>query len=178
MFRKITKGIFGGVASVGVAYVILAATIGRTRILELCFGPAPVQAVEFENLRLKPSPNQYLVCPPDLCAAEAHMESPVFQEPLESLRARWLSLMRRQPRTNLVLSELEKQRFTHRVKTALIHFPDDVTVQFIPLDDKRSTMAIYGRSHYGYSDLGANRRRIISWLRELGRTGPLAQETE
>ena len=55
---------------VGVMYAILAATIGRARLLELCFGPTPVQAVDFGNLVLKETSNQHLVCPPDFCAAE------------------------------------------------------------------------------------------------------------
>jgi uncharacterized protein (DUF1499 family) len=174
MLAKILQTVCFSVALVGVVYAILAATIGRTRILELCFGPAPVRAVDFERLKLKPSPNQHLVCPPDFCAADANAESPISQEPLESLKARWFKLMQRQPRTELVLSDPDKQQFTYRVKTALIHFPDDVTVRFIPLDDKRSTLAIYSRSHYGYSDLGENRRRIEDWLRELRGPGPSA----
>lgn len=151
----------------GVLYAILAAAMGRARLLELCFGPAPVQTVDFRNLVLKEAPNQYLVCPPDFCAAEAHEKSPVFDEPVQLLRERWFALVERQPRTELVNSDLENQRYTFRVKTAVVHFPDDVTVQFIALGDKRSTLAIYSRSHYGYSDLGENRRRVQSWLREL-----------
>lgn len=167
MFGQILKSVFFLLALIAVAYTILAATIGRARLLELCFGPAPVQAVDFGNLVLKETPNQHLVCPPDFCAAEVHAESPVFNEPVQSLKQKWFALAERQPRTELVDSDQQNERYTFRVRTAVIHFPDDVTVQFIALGDRRSTLAIYSRSHYGYSDFGVNRRRIESWLREL-----------
>ena len=76
-------------------------------------------------------------------------------------------MLERQPRTELVHGDRENQRYTFRARTAVIHFPDDVTVQFIALDDERSTLAIYSGSQYGYFDFGVNRRRIESWLREL-----------
>ena len=167
MFWQILKSAFFLFALIGLVYTILAAAMGRARLLELCFGPAPVQAVNFGNLVLKETPNQHLVCPPDFCAAEVHAESPVFNEPVQSLKQKWFALAERQPRTELVDSDQQNERYTFRVRTAVIHFPDDVTVQFIALDDRRSTLAIYSRSHYGYSDFGVNRRRIESWLRQL-----------
>ncbi len=167
MTEQILKSALGLLLLIGVAYAILAATVGRARLLELCFGPAPVQAVDFGNLVLKETPNQHLVCPPDFCAAEAHAESPVFNEPVQSLKQKWFALAGRRPRTELAGSDQQNERYTFRVRTAVIHFPDDLTVQFIALDDERSTLAIYSGSNYGYFDFGVNRRRIESWLREL-----------
>lgn len=167
MTEQILKSALGLGLFIGMVYAILAVTIGRARLLEICFGPAPVQTVDFGNLVLKETPNQHLVCPPDFCAAKPHAESPVFNEPIQSLKERWFALIKRQPRTELAGSDPQNERYTFRVRTAVIHFPDDVTVQFIALDDERSTLAIYSRSHYGYSDFGVNRRRIESWLREL-----------
>ncbi len=167
MTEQILKSAFGLVLFIGMVYAILAATIGRARLLEICFGPAPVQTIDFGNLVLKETPNQHLVCPPDFCAAKPHAESPVFNEPVQSLKEKWFALIERQPRTELAGSDQQNELYTFRVRTAVMHFPDDVTVQFIALDGKRSTLAIYSRSHYGYSDFGVNRRRIESWLREL-----------
>ena len=161
------KSALGLLLLIGVMYTILAATIGRARLLEICFGPAPVQTVDFRNLVLKETPNQHLVCPPDFCAAKPHLESPVFNQPVQRLKRKWFALTERQPRTELVHDDPGNERYTFRVRTAVIHFPDDVTVQFIALDDERSTLAIYSGSNYGYFDFGVNRRRIESWLREL-----------
>ncbi len=63
MTEQILKSALGLLLLIGVAYAILAATVGRARLLELCFGPAPVQAVDFGNLVLKETSNQHLVCP-------------------------------------------------------------------------------------------------------------------
>ena len=167
MTEQILKLALGLLLLIGVVYTILAATIGRARLLELCFGPAPVQTVDFGNLVLKKTPNQHLICPPDFCAAKSHAESPVFNEPVQSLQQKWFTVAERQPRTELVHDDRENQRYTFRARTAVIHFPDDVTVQFIALDGERSTLAIYSGSQYGYFDFGVNRRRIESWLREL-----------
>ncbi len=172
MFAQVLKWAFLFFALIGAVYAILAVTVGRTRLLELCFGPALIREVDFDNLVLKESPNQYLVCPPDFCAAKAHAESPVFTEPVQGLKEKWFALVEQQPRTELIHSDPEHERFTFRVKTAIIHFPDDVTVQFIKLSERQSTLAIYSRSHYGHSDLGENQRRIASWLRELAAPPP------
>jgi uncharacterized protein (DUF1499 family) len=48
-----------------------------------------------------------------------------------------------------------------------MRYPDLITVQFRPLDSTRSTLAIYSRSVYGYSDRGVNQRRVRQWLDRL-----------
>ncbi len=52
-------------------------------------------------------------------------------------------------------------------RTLFVRWPDWVTVRFIPLGEKRSTLAIYSRSVYGRSDFGANKNRITNWLARL-----------
>ncbi|MCB1632914.1 MAG: DUF1499 domain-containing protein [Pseudomonadales bacterium] len=37
----------------------------------------------------------------------------------------------------------------------------------MPLGEARSTLIIYSRSVYGYSDLGVNKARVNRWLAEL-----------
>jgi uncharacterized protein (DUF1499 family) len=49
----------------------------------------------------------------------------------------------------------------------MMNFPDTISVRFYALEENRSTLAVYSRSHYGYYDLGVNRRRVQSWLLEL-----------
>ena len=48
-----------------------------------------------------------------------------------------------------------------------MEFPDTIQVDFLSLGENRSTLAIYSRSKYGYSDLGTNRARIERWLSRL-----------
>lgn len=53
------------------------------------------------------------------------------------------------------------------VRSAIFNFPDLVTAQIIDAGQDRSTLVLYSRSVYGYSDLGANRRRLNTWLAAL-----------
>ena len=52
-------------------------------------------------------------------------------------------------------------------RTALMRYPDSITVRFIALGNNRSTLAIYSRLHYGKSDFGVNEIQIRAWLSAL-----------
>jgi uncharacterized protein (DUF1499 family) len=150
-----------------VIYVALASVYGRAGLLERAFGPIDRAPVDFSTLELKVSPNQYLVCPRELCVAQPHAPSPVFDASLEELRAAWFRVIERQPRVTLLSSDSNEDQYEYEALTPVIHFPDTVTVRLLPANEGRSTVAIYSRSHYGYGDLGVNRRRIQGWLEEL-----------
>jgi len=152
-------------------YAGMALVWGREGALEKIWGPVRREPVDFETLELKPSPNQYLVCPPDFCAAQAHEQSPVFEVPAEELRNRWMRMTEGLGRVALLSRDDERLQYDFEARTPVILFPDTVTVRFIPLDERRSTLAVYSRSHYGYSDLGENRRRVQKWLRMLREAG-------
>ncbi len=150
-----------------VLYVALASIYGRVGLLEKAFGPVERAPVDFSTLELKASPNQYLVCPRELCVAKPDATSPVFDASLEELRAAWLRVIGRQPRVTLLSNDSNEEQYEYQALTPVIHFPDAVTVRLLPANEGRSTIAIYSRSHYGYSDLGVNRRRVQGWLEEL-----------
>ena len=46
----------------------------------------------------------------------------------------------------------------------MLNFPDLITAQIGEAGPGRSTLVLYSRSVYGYSDLGVNRQRLTSWL--------------
>jgi uncharacterized protein (DUF1499 family) len=152
-----------------VLYMFLAMIYGRVGLLERVFGPIRREQVDFATLELKPSPNQYLVCPPELCRAKPHAESPVFDLTLEELRAAWFRMIERQPRVRLLSSDPGKEQYEYQALTPVIHFPDAVTVRLLEAGEGRSTLAVYSRSHYGYGDLGENRRRVQGWIEQLSR---------
>ena len=58
-----------------------------------------------------------------------------------------------------VETDADMLRLKFVATTGLMRFKDDVDLEVIPLDDGRTTFAIYSRSRVGYSDLGAKRKR-------------------
>ncbi|MDP6343198.1 MAG: DUF1499 domain-containing protein, partial [Alphaproteobacteria bacterium] len=112
-------------------------------------------------------PNRFLVCPDDYCRASADLPSPIYKTPAAALRDRWLGMISRQPRVERTRISADGMQFDFVQRSWLLRFPDTITVRFIDLDDGRSTLAVYSRSHYGHSDLGVNRQRIKAWLAAL-----------
>jgi hypothetical protein len=123
--------------------------------------------IDFASLRLHDRPNQYLVCPSDLCTAPADRPSPVIALPVEKLEAKWLASMSRSPRLALVARDAAHRQHDFVQRSRLLRYPDLVTLRFVAIDTERSTFAIYSRSLYGRSDFGVNRARVEGWLAEF-----------
>jgi uncharacterized protein (DUF1499 family) len=146
-----------------VVVVLLFTPLGE-RPLSALFRVGDFEPVNFEDIQLTDKPNQFLMCPPDLC--KGHAESPVFDMPVEKLLERWRDIVAAQPRVE-VLAE-NSQQIDYVQRSARFRFPDIITVRFISVSPSQSTLAIYSRSVYGKSDFGVNRERIESWLSALG----------
>ncbi len=122
--------------------------------------------MNFEELELKPTPNQYFLCPRGMRSrASPNDESPVFDVPIDTLRRVWRQVALQQPRVAMVRDDRERNQCEFVQRSRLFRFPDTVTVEFIAIDDGHSTFAVYSRSKYGYGDLGVNRRRVCRWVR-------------
>jgi hypothetical protein len=151
--------------AVAVSLAAYAGVKGRKQFWALIFGPVKREAIVFEELRLRSSPNQYLVCPPGLCRnAKPHAEAPVFEMQPQALRARWMERIGGLPLVEQVGSGPALEQYDFEALTPLARFPDTITVRFLPTGDGRATLAIYSRSHYGRNDFGANEKRIKAWL--------------
>lgn len=122
--------------------------------------------VNFQELERRDSPNDYLVCPDGLCKkAKPDRLSPVFPIPVKDLKARVDALLSNAPRTEIISAG-----DTHVVavqRSLIFRFPDTVDIAVIPVEQGKSTIAIYSRSRYGRSDLGVNGRRVEAWLEAL-----------
>jgi uncharacterized protein (DUF1499 family) len=156
-----------GLLAIGAAYAALAAIKGRKEALALVFGRIQREAVDFPTLELRDTPNQYLVCPEGYCAAQAHAAAPIFSVAVQELQDVWFDVISKQPSTTVIGRNEAARQFDIETLTPLVGFPDTITVRFLELPGGQSTLAIYSRSHYGYSDLGANKKRIDSWLGQL-----------
>lgn len=167
MIRRTLLYAFLGLLAIGAAYVALAAIKGRKEALALVFGPVRREPVDFPTLKLKSTPNQYLVCPEGYCAAQAHRVAPKFPVGVQELQDAWFEVIAAQPSTQVIARDEAARQFDIETLTPLIGFPDTITVRFLEMPDGGSTLAVYSRSFYGKSDLGTNKKRLDRWLEEL-----------
>lgn len=124
---------------------------------------------DFATLVLHDKPNQYLVLPPGYAStASPHGESPVFNLPADELERQALDAIRRQPRVTEITSDPALRQYAFVQRTALLRFPDTVTVRFVDLGDGGASLAVYSRSKVGHSDLGTNEARVRAWLGAIG----------
>jgi len=140
---------------------------GCEATLDMVFSTAPREAIVFETLDPGARSNRYLVCPKGYCGATPDRVSPLFDETAATLRGRWMAMIARQPRITPGPSDPAEQQYDFVQRSKFLRFPDTITVRFISLGAAQSTVAIYSRSHYGYSDFGVNKDRIDAWLAEL-----------
>lgn len=161
------KWIYLAAAIFLVAAVVIV--LAGERVWTALAGPADQGPVDFASLTLRDTPNQFLVCPPDKCAAPADRAAPVYEVTEQQLRELVISAWSAMPRTTLMAGSTEPSsgeiRFVQH--SAILRFPDTISVHTWPAGEGRSTLAIYSRSLVGRSDLGANRDRIGRWLAAL-----------
>ncbi|UEM18752.1 DUF1499 domain-containing protein [Skermanella mucosa] len=132
--------------------------------------PGERALADFAAIERASTPNQFLVAPPGTTPKAApDAESPVFPVPAERLRDAMLALAGEAPRTALLERSPDGMRMLLVQRSAVLRFPDYIDVAILPAGDGGSTVAIYSRSRFGYSDMGVNRRRVEAWLAELRR---------
>jgi uncharacterized protein (DUF1499 family) len=95
------------------------------------------------------------------------MISPTFTIMADVLRQRWMAMIKAQPRIELGTVDDHAMQYDYIQRSAVMRYPDSVTVRFISLENNRSTLAIYSLSHYGNSDFRVNRSRVLAWLTAL-----------
>ena len=118
----------------------------------------------FRNLKRPSSPNTWLVAPHGF-PGNPDERAPVFRVPVDRLRAAFAK----------VVGDLKGVKEVRRdgdftcyvAETAMLHFKDDVCVQFLPVGKGSSTLAVYSASRVGYWDFGTNRRRLRDWIARL-----------
>lgn len=125
---------------------------------------ADTLGVDFATLVRPSSPNTYLVCPKDRCAAPADEDGPIYAVSAAQLFERARAILAAEPRTELVQDQPDALRLVLVQRSAFFRFPDTITLQAFPLPDGNSTLAVYSQSNYGYGDFGVNKDRVRAWI--------------
>ena len=117
--------------------------------------------IHFKSLKRPPKPNTCLVAPENFClASEPDFEAPVLAMTGRGLFSKLNEIVAAERRWGRVETDAETLRIKFVATTGLMRFKDDVDIEIIPLEAGQATLAIYSRSRVGYSDLGANRKRV------------------
>ena len=117
--------------------------------------------ISFKSLKRPPKPNTCLAAPENHClAAEPDFAPPVMAMTGRGLYSRLSEIIASEKRWGSIEADPEALRLKFVATTGLMRFKDDVDIEVIPVDEDKATFAIYSRSRVGYSDLGANRKRV------------------
>ena len=138
--------------------------VGLLSLFALAACSADTAGVDFATLVRPSSPNTYLVCARQRCAAAADEDGPIYAAPAVQLFERVRTLLAAEPRTEVVQEQPELLRLVLVQRSAFFRFPDTITIQVFPLPDGDSTLAIYSQSNYGYGDFGVNKDRVRGWI--------------
>jgi hypothetical protein len=130
--------------------------------------PVPT-VMDMTRIERPATPNNFLAGPagmqpnPDQVIGDWNVPAPVLYEKARDLFAG-------QPRTYTAAAFPEHLQVHYVVRSALLNFPDLVTIQVNSVAADRSTLVIWSRSVYGRSDFGVNRERTTAWLAALQQT--------
>ncbi|KAJ8607866.1 hypothetical protein CTAYLR_008887 [Chrysophaeum taylorii] len=128
--------------------------------------------VDFETLEARSSPNEYLAAPKDRCPKfttdEKRQQAPVFPVDADELKRSFEAMLEKRYAIPAfaapTLSDRHKRHYVYVERTPLLRFPDIINVQFVPINDRSSTLVLHSGSIYGYSDLGKNKERVTEML--------------
>ncbi|MBY0335494.1 MAG: DUF1499 domain-containing protein [Acetobacteraceae bacterium] len=126
--------------------------------------PAPL---DFRALRLPRSPNTCLAAPPGLHPS-AHLAAPALPLDPDALFARIERAAAAMPRTHLLARWPDRRQAQWVARTPLMNWPDVIAAEAVAVGGGAS-LFLYSRSLFGWSDLGANRRRVEAWLSAIER---------
>lgn len=153
--------------------VVLGLLLWDGRVPERFFSVGEVQQLDFKNLQRRNVPNQYLMCTNQLCNAYIDDLPPIYGGNVAEVRAAWETLLRGEPRVRELQRNADGTQIDYVQRSAFWRFPDIITIRFIPITEKKTTIAIYSRSVYGQGDFGVNKARIRDWVAKLNALLPL-----
>ena len=126
--------------------------------------------LNFEGFRRSQKPNNYLIAPEGLCRKSTpDAKSPLIKKSPEALFRRLIALFESSGGWKSLDYDENSRRISVVAVTSFLRIKDDVDVRVLPVEglpegQVGSYVAIYSRSRIGYSDLGANKKRVDALL--------------
>lgn len=147
----------------------------KNKILTLFLGTlfmmntfAAEEYLDLSQMSLPKSPNYYLMCPKDFCKnAKPQRIAHVYDVAPLKLLELWKEVIQSQPRVTEVFADPARGQWRYVQRSRILQFPDQITIQFIPVDAESTTLAIFSKSVYGYYDFNVNENRIRDWVTAL-----------
>jgi uncharacterized protein (DUF1499 family) len=152
--------------AVAIAAVVLVGC-SQGGVLDKMLSHKNPQPVDFLSLTLPDSPNKYLVAPAGATNAKVDEPAPTFAMSERELQAKFVAMLGAEPRIEKLWQSADGLRLQVMQRTPVMRWPDIVDIQFIARDGGGSTLVLYSRSVYGYSDMGVNKARATKWINAL-----------
>jgi hypothetical protein len=124
--------------------------------------PAPA-LMDMDHIVRPASPNTALAAPAGSQPAP-DLVTPRFPLPAPRLYQLLVAVAEEQLRTFLAAQYVGDRQAHFVARSAVLNFPDLITAQVAEAGPDASTLVLYSRSLYGYSDFGVNRKRLSTWL--------------
>ncbi len=115
------------------------------------------------------TPNWYRISPQPCGftgSANREGEAPVFDMPPADLAAAFDAVALADSRVEVLAGSADQGFVTYLQRSALMGYPDYVSVRFISTDEGGSTLAVLSRARYGSGDLGVNQKRVERWVQQ------------
>jgi uncharacterized protein (DUF1499 family) len=123
--------------------------------------PAP-GPVDFATLALPASPNTCLLTPTS-APGPGHLHRDPFPVTTDQAWDAIRAVAAAMPRTFPLADYPDRRQAQWVARTRLMNYPDIVVAEVAPTGGGTG-LWLYSRSLVGYSDLGANRARVLAWL--------------
>ena len=149
------------------AGLVLVAVLGVAVWMRTIDHPVETWHVDPASAARTGKDNDYLIAPPGLTAATPDGEFAWRDIDARALLFLFDSIAMNSSGTRHLVMDDEGLTITYVHASAVFAFPDYISVRAVE-SDQGAALIIWSRSRFGYSDLGANKARVESWLTGLG----------